>query len=1272
MKSLVLLNENRAHVSTSSSKSSKICYDPINKITFVASIVNEDTCVINSILKNEEVKEITSFPVISDDEIEIICLNFLLDTENICLFLSNGEIYSIKLDEPDNVDNIGSIEPGILAVSWSPDEELFATYTSENKLIIMTKDFEVISEKQIHEDEELQEEYVNVGWGKKETQFHGSVGKQAAKETVDHSTFTLSQDDDLKPRLSWRGDGNFLVCSLIDNVKNIRIMKVYDREGMLQNSTELIDKLEHNVFWKPSGSLIASTQRLPHRYQVVFFEKNGLRHGEFTLPTDVKRVLELKWNCDSTILALLVQKNEGASAEFYLQFWYVNNYFWYLKYDLPLPEYNNNIHFIFHPEIPLNIAINFAGSEFLSLDFDWEVLNSNNLSIENSLTTAVINGKDLYLTPFRYRNVPPPMSAFQPKFPVSIQHISFSNFDHGNRIAVLDFDQNLYVVKFEEISKKKITPPEIKKVGNLSEVDLSDSIKYRQLCYSSENEIYALGYCTLNLKDYVAKFSISENSKNFELVDKIECSSPVIKIIHQEGSNEPIIQFNDGKIYRIKGKDNELEFELGLSEKCTLFQAVKYDEYSDLKVAALSSSNRLYINQILIDSNCTSFAIHNEFLVYTTSDHVARFLPINANLYENPPSELSKELEPYSRNLERGSKIISVAPHDVSLILQMPRGNLETINPRALVLASVRESLQSKSYSNAFIQCRKHRIDLNVLFDENPTSLLQDMQMFVDQVNDPDYLNLFVSTLRDDNVINTKYPRYKYSGNSDLKDLTAYPNKVNLICAAVRDALKDKDIKQYVQTIITTYARQLPADLESILSLLKDLKDKDPTFAEKTLKYAIFLANVDQLYDVALGMYDFSLVIMVAKHSQKDPKEYLPFLDELKKLEPNYQKFKIDQHLKRFDKALQNISRADDNFEECLSFIKEHSLYQQALKLYERNSEQYKIIMSSFAAYLHSSKKYQDAGTAYLAIMDYQNALPSLLKVGNWQQALICTKALNYSDEQVLEVVDDLISYLKHHNRHLEAFSIIEKYKKDPEEATACLLEGHLWTNAIINSETSNRKDLVETDIKPAIITNLEQITEDLNDMSDQFSKQRTRVHELQNLPPPTIPDFDAPGLENVEIQSDATSAFNYTVYTHASTNITNQSMGSTKTGKSRRKLERKKNRGKKGSVFEYEYLLASISRLVERANNMQADIKLILIGLTTLSLFDEARKLQELFEEVLNDLNNDLDWIYKPAEPSSNLELLIARSKGEDGNPIQIVPKPTLVLNGKWKLEIL
>ncbi len=43
------------------------------------------------------------------------------------------------------------------------------------------------------------------------------------------------------------------------------------------------------------------------------------------------------------------------------------------------------------------------------------------------------------------------------------------------------------------------------------------------------------------------------------------------------------------------------------------------------------------------------------------------------------------------RRVERGSRIVCVVPDETKLVLQMPRGNLETIHPRALILSAARK-----------------------------------------------------------------------------------------------------------------------------------------------------------------------------------------------------------------------------------------------------------------------------------------------------------------------------------------------------------------------------------------------------------------------------------------------------------------------------------------------------------------------------------------------------------------------------------------------------
>lgn len=90
-------------------------------------------------------------------------------------------------------------------------------------------------------------------------------------------------------------------------------------------------QLEQSLSWKSSGAsgLITTTISLVQqgKKQIAFFEKNGLRHGEFEIPTSQK-VLETSWNGDSSILTVL---SRAGQSEYTLQLWTVSNYQWYMK-----------------------------------------------------------------------------------------------------------------------------------------------------------------------------------------------------------------------------------------------------------------------------------------------------------------------------------------------------------------------------------------------------------------------------------------------------------------------------------------------------------------------------------------------------------------------------------------------------------------------------------------------------------------------------------------------------------------------------------------------------------------------------------------------------------------------------------------------------------------------------------------------------------------------------------------------------------------------------
>lgn len=72
-------------------------------------------------------------------------------------------------------------------------------------------------------------------------------------------------------------------------------------------------------------------------------------------------------------------------------------------------------------------------------------------------------------------------------------------------------------------------------------------------------------------------------------------------------------------------------------------------------------------------------------------------------------------------------------------------------------------SLGSVDYAKAFSACRRHRIDMNVLVDHDREAFMKNLSVFVDQVKDVDFINLFLTSLG--------YVRSRRSCNSLLMKL---------------------------------------------------------------------------------------------------------------------------------------------------------------------------------------------------------------------------------------------------------------------------------------------------------------------------------------------------------------------------------------------------------------------------------------------------------------------------------------------------------------------
>jgi elongator complex protein 1 len=185
-------------------------------------------------------------------------------------------------------------------------------------MLLMSKDFNLICEKSLHNQEFGEAEFINVGWGKVETQFHGSEGKQAAQMKKERKFNEVHYEwDDKKPKIDWKTDAECYVISSIDIETNARKFQIFTRDGVLHSTSEYVVSMEPIISWKNSKALLTTATHKANKHEIVFYEPNGLAHGGFTLPFMMKeyKISGLYWNNDSSVLCVWCEKLDSNTRE---------------------------------------------------------------------------------------------------------------------------------------------------------------------------------------------------------------------------------------------------------------------------------------------------------------------------------------------------------------------------------------------------------------------------------------------------------------------------------------------------------------------------------------------------------------------------------------------------------------------------------------------------------------------------------------------------------------------------------------------------------------------------------------------------------------------------------------------------------------------------------------------------------------------------------------------------------------------------------------------
>ncbi|KAK5661443.1 hypothetical protein OQA88_11344 [Cercophora sp. LCS_1] len=1197
-------------------------------------------------------------PIVNEDGVPdtVRTLHHSSDTLTTCIIMAGGDIVTVtETDEVGaaHVEIVGTLEPSIAVARWSPDDELLVLVTGNGKAVFMSRDLDVVTETDFSADDLRMSKHVSVGWGKKETQFQGKGAKAKAlrdptiPEKVDEGR--PSPNDDGRCSISWRGDGAYVAINYIQEGVR-RVIRVYTREGELDSVSEPVDGLEGSLSWRPEGNLMAGIQRLADRVDVVFFERNGLRHGQFTLrvPKDKPDALDniaLEWNSDSSVLAVILTDR--------VQLWTMGNYHWYLKQDVLCDPFQDRVpRLVWHSEKALLFAATTSG------DYPGSTLRSTaNTSLDKVIcdeyvfsigrgpvvpphdhgAVAVIDGHSIKFTPFRTANAPPPMAMVELGEESPAIDVAFA--DDCSAMAVLH--QAGISIYSLETKGPRLLPPKLRETIPIGkELPSPYEETPLQVAFAGRRQLQILQegeYEGPNLFFY----DLDTENKSRQ-----ETGARSVAAIYSS-NNGVVAQDDDGGLSRVFGAEVA-----PISAKFPNLLPWASFVLSDNRTMAfgLSRSGHLYANSRLLVRNCTSFLLTPNHLVFTTGNHFVKFVHLTESENDLDIPGDDPETDERCRSIERGGKLVTAMPTKMSLVLQMPRGNLETIYPRAMVLAGIRQLIEEKRYDEAFATCRTQRVDMNILYDHRPAQFLENVGLFLDQIKDAAYIDLFLSSLKDEDVTQTMYRDTKSAAQPDSGPKALQPGKVNTICDAVLQRLRTQK-NANLQNIITANVCKDPPALDDGLQVVAELMEEDERLAEQAVEHICFLVDVNKLYDNALGLYNLDLTLLVAQQSQRDPREYLPYIQELHKMSPLKRQFEIDDRLERKDKALGHLKALND-FDNVTKYVVKHHLYQQALGLYRHEEQHHRTLTDLYAAYLKSASRFREAGLAYESLGSFTEAVDCYIKSGAtcWRECLFAAQQQEppLSAQRLNEIAGTLADALREAKDYASAATIHIDHLGAIEAAIQCYCKGYLFADALRLVALHKRPDLLESGVDTGLTEAFSSSTEFLADCKEQLKAQVPRILELRKKAKEDPLAFyegeygrageDIPDDISIAASSRvSTSASLFTRYTGKQGSVgTVGSNVSRATSKNRRREEKKRARGRKGTVYEEEYLVNSVRRLVERVEATNGEVERLVFGLVRRGMAERARTIEELMGVVLGGCKLAVKEIWGEAAPET------------------------------------
>ncbi|KAK9889272.1 hypothetical protein WA026_004550 [Henosepilachna vigintioctopunctata] len=954
----------------------------------------------------------------------------------------------------------------VVQIGWNNTYDYLAVVFKDGTVLTFVFDirFQLISQGtgSIHSSVQVVQD---VGWGSKLTQFQGPKLADEVQSTEPH----LTPVDDLKPRITWRGNNDEFIVSFI--TEGVRQFKVFDHLCLPKACSRLLNgKMYGPIAWKPQGNIIAAAIFQDEKNCIALFEKNGLFKMMFPLVDICFPVTFLSWSACGKVLNVA---QEDQKKQTHICLYITSNYRWYMKQHLFFSNVNSLCTLNWTLSSPHCVEL-MAVSKSQVLHFKYKFVfdydRKHNL-------IAAINGKTLRIHGSGEVIDPPPSCTDIIVLDNPINMITF----HPSKdiAAAIDSANNLYCFSVNGV-----------KLTVTNQVFLSKPVfplNINHLFFKGNNPHFLvenLQECSSGIYELDTKSQQLLRRKNIDVT------------LH---AIEQVCVIND--IVIIQDKKYRTIFREG--ENPQTFPNLPYALHiiplqfgSDVFCLILTPEDDLYVEEDLIFRGITSMMIHNGFLLLTDATSLYS-LKVNQYIIETLNCDGLSQF--HKRPLNESARIACMIGNTCKVLLHTPRGNLEIISCRSMEVKLLEEMLSKQNWSEAIKFTRLSKLNWNLLIDLDSERFYSNLERIIEVCNSQHVLNAIVDDISDKNCLSTIY----------FKTTTIIPftplNKRRDFLTKLGDYLDQSGaFADYLPTIMKICVDQ--NDIEKAMNYTMFLLNSPEKEYRQKADLAVTLlrihVGVEDLFKAALETFDLHLADFVAKKCQMNPQEIDPIINELKTMGSLETRLSIHLRYQNWEEAICYMLRKPDlDKNEILNFIEEHDVARRAyLEMLKLKISFKTDIAKLYAESLISAKCHDEAAIILVQHSLYDEAVQQFKLAFNVRKFLEYLPLSSFTDANKLELYKDFAQKLIMMEKICEAALLYDDYLEDHLTAVKTLADGKEFVAALALARKYRFYDFIDINILPEMICLVNNIMKQVDEYNSIFEKYFERLMKLRNF----------------------------------------------------------------------------------------------------------------------------------------------------------------------------